>query len=73
MRRSVYVCSLTVMLCIVCLGIGVGVMVSQSSGARDTPLWSESRPTQVPVVQVPNFADMAEHRRAGEFRERDAV
>jgi serine protease Do len=36
-------------------------MVSQSSGARDTPLWSESRPTQVPVVQVPNFADMAEH------------
>jgi serine protease Do len=61
MRRSVHARSLTVMLGVLCLGIGVGVMVKQSSGARDTPFWMETRPAQMPVVQVPNFADMAEH------------
>jgi serine protease Do len=61
MRRLVHVRTLTVMLCVLCLGIGVGVIVSQSSGARDAPFWTETRPTQVPVVQVPNFADLAEH------------
>ncbi len=61
MRRLVYVRSLTVMLCVLGLGIGVGVIVSQSSGARDTPFWTETSPTAIPLVQVPNFADMAEH------------
>jgi serine protease Do len=60
MHRSVHVCSLTVVLCVIGLAIGVGVMVSQSSGARDAPFWTETPPTQVPLVQVPNFADMAE-------------
>ena len=61
MRRSVHVYSLTVILCVLGLAIGVGVLVSQSSGARDAPFWTETPPTQVPLVQVPNFADMAEH------------
>jgi serine protease Do len=61
MRRSVRARAITVMLCVLCLGIGIGAMVSKSSGARDTPFWTETRPTQVPAVQVPNFADMAEH------------
>ena len=61
MRRSVHVRSLTVMLCVLGLGIGVGVMVSLSSGARDAPFWAETPPSAVPLVQVPNFADMAEH------------
>jgi serine protease Do len=61
MRRSVQVRSLTVMLCVLSLGVGVGALVSTSSGARDAPFWTETRPAQVPVVQVPNFADMAEH------------
>src|SRR5919109_2516733 len=61
MHRSVHVRSLTVMLCVLGLAVGVGVMVSQSSGARDAPFWTETPPTQIPVVQVPNFADLAEH------------
>jgi serine protease Do len=43
------------------LAFEVGVMDRQSSGARDTPFWSETPPARVPLVQVPNFADMAEH------------
>ncbi len=61
MRRSVRARVITVALCVLCLGIGVGAMVSKTSGARDTPFWTETRPSQVPIVQVPNFADMAEH------------
>jgi serine protease Do len=60
MRRSVHVRSLTVILCVLGLGIGVGVMVDLSSGARDAPFWTETPPTATPLVQVPNFADMAE-------------
>ena len=55
MRRSVYVRSLTVMLCMLSLAMGVGVMVNWSSGARDAPFWTETPPTQVPLVQVPNL------------------
>jgi serine protease Do len=61
MRRSARARAITVMLCVLCLGIGVGAMVSKASGARGTPFWTETRPSQVPAVQVPNFADMAEH------------
>ena len=61
MRRSIHARSLTVILCALCLGIGVGAIVNNSLGARDAPFWTETRPTQVPVVQVPNFADLAEH------------
>ena len=43
------------------LALGVGVMVSQSWAARDALFWTETPPTQVPVVQVPNWADMAEY------------
>jgi serine protease Do len=49
------------MLCVLFLGIAIGAVVSHSSGARDAPFWTETRPTQIPVVQVPNFADLAEH------------
>ncbi len=42
------------------LVIGMGMMIGTSSGARDAPFWTESRPSQIPVVQAPNFADLAE-------------
>ena len=42
------------------LAISLGMMIGTSSGARDAPFWSESRPTQIPVVQAPNFADLAQ-------------
>jgi serine protease Do len=42
------------------LVIGLGMMIGPSSAARDAPFWSESRPSQIPVVQAPNFADLAE-------------
>jgi serine protease Do len=58
---SVHVRSLTVILWVLCLGIGVGPMVGTSLAARDAPFWTETRPTQVPAVQVPNFAELAEH------------
>jgi serine protease Do len=61
MRRSVHAHALTVMLCVLGLAIGVVVMVGQSSGARDAPFWTETPSTKVPFVQVPNFAEMAEH------------
>ncbi len=43
------------------LVIGMGMMIGTSSGARDAPFWAESRPSQIPVVQAPNFAELAEH------------
>jgi serine protease Do len=49
------------MLAVLGLALGIGAMVGQSSGARDAPFWTETRPSQVPAVQVPNFADIAEH------------
>jgi serine protease Do len=61
MRRWVHARALTIMLCVLCLGIGGGVMVSTSLGARDAPFWTETPPTQVPNVQVPNFAELAAH------------
>jgi serine protease Do len=42
------------------LVIGLGMMLGPSSAARGAPFWSESRPSQIPVVQAPNFADLAE-------------
>jgi serine protease Do len=60
MRRSVRVHSIMVMLVALCLG-GIGPMVSSSSGARDAPFWTETRPTQIPIIQAPNFAELAEH------------
>ncbi len=45
------------------LVIGMGMMIGTSSGARDAPFWAESRPSQIPVVQAPNFADLAEQLR----------
>jgi serine protease Do len=61
MRRIVRARSMAVMFCVLCFGIGIGAVVSNSSGARDAPFWTETRPTQIPIVQVPNFADLAEH------------
>jgi hypothetical protein len=42
--------SLTLLLCMLSLALGVGMMVSQSWGARDALFWTETPPTQVPVV-----------------------
>ncbi|MBI3327528.1 MAG: DegQ family serine endoprotease [Nitrospinae bacterium] len=51
------------MIALICLVIGGGaeVMVSPSSAARAAPFWLESKPGTVPTIQVPNFADLAEH------------
>ncbi|HZD10173.1 MAG TPA: DegQ family serine endoprotease [Candidatus Binatia bacterium] len=35
-------------------------MVRDSSGAQEVPFWTETPPTQIPRVQVPNFADLAQ-------------
>jgi serine protease Do len=61
MRWPGYTRALTLMLCVLCLGVGVGVVISGSPGARAAPFWAETPPAQLPFVQVPNFADLAEH------------
>src|ERR687896_1669639 len=61
MRWSVRTRSLMVMLCVLCLGLGPGAVSSAYAGARQAPFWSETPTTQVPTVQVPNFAELAEH------------
>jgi serine protease Do len=61
MRWSVHTRSLMIMLCMLGLGIGTGAIINSSLGARDAPFWTETRPGHVPSVQVPNFADLAEH------------
>jgi serine protease Do len=61
MRWSVRTRSLMIMLCALCLGLGPGVVSSAYAGARQAPFWSETPTTQVPTVQVPNFAELAEH------------
>lgn len=61
MRRSVHARLLTVIVCVLCLGLGGGVMVGTSMGASNAPFWTETPPTQVPNIQVPNFAELAEH------------
>jgi serine protease Do len=61
MRWSVHARFLTVILCVLCLGIGGGVLVSLSLGAGNAPFWAETPSIQVPKVQVPNFAELAEH------------
>src|SRR5262245_35512057 len=62
MRCSVYLRFLTLSLCMLGLTIG-GAMASQPAGARDVPLWTDKPSTQLPNVQVPNFAELAEHLR----------
>jgi serine protease Do len=61
MRRSVHARALTVILCMLCLGMGGGIMVGTSTGARNAQFWTETPPSQVPSIQVPNFAELAEH------------
>jgi serine protease Do len=58
---SVRTRSLMIMLCVLCLGLGPGAITTSVAGARDAPFWSETPTTQVPTVQVPNFAELAEH------------
>lgn len=45
------------------IGLSVGMMIGTSSGARDAPFWSETAPKSIPIIQAPNFADLAEHLR----------
>jgi serine protease Do len=49
------------MLAVLCLGINMEAWGGTTSGARDVPFWAESSPKEVPTVQVPAFADLAEH------------
>jgi serine protease Do len=61
MRCSVRTCSSMIMLWILCLGLGAGAVSNSFAGAREAPFWSETAATQIPTVQVPNFAELAEH------------
>jgi serine protease Do len=45
------------------IGISVGTMIDASGGAREAPFWSETPSSRIPIVQAPNFADLAEHLR----------
>ncbi|MGH8058679.1 MAG: DegQ family serine endoprotease, partial [Candidatus Entotheonellia bacterium] len=42
------------------LGAGGALWFGVSAGGRDAPFWMESKPGQAPLVQAPNFADLAE-------------
>ncbi|HEX9867973.1 MAG TPA: DegQ family serine endoprotease [Candidatus Tectomicrobia bacterium] len=42
------------------IGVGMDGRLRVSFGAPDTPFWRESRPGDLPTVQAPNFADLAE-------------
>jgi S1-C subfamily serine protease len=42
------------------IGVGMDGRLRGSFGAPDTPFWQESRPGDLPTVQAPNFADLAE-------------
>jgi serine protease Do len=54
----------TLLLLVLLMGVGVGTMVRTSSGgAREAPFWSESPSSPIPIVEVPNFAELAEHLR----------
>jgi serine protease Do len=47
---------------LICLGIVAGGngMLGTAFGAQTAPFWTESQPGQVPKIQVPHFADLAE-------------
>jgi len=61
MRRSIHARALTVIVCLLCFGIGGGIMDGPSMAARTAAFWTETPPSQVPTIQVPNFAELAEH------------
>ncbi|HXH09705.1 MAG TPA: DegQ family serine endoprotease [Alphaproteobacteria bacterium] len=52
-----------IVLLVLLIGIGVGTMVDTSSGGQGTPFWTETPPKSMPIIQAPNFADLAEHLR----------
>ena len=61
MRWSAPVRSVSILLCVLALGVSPGVLRNGFAGARDAPFWTETPPAQIPRVQVPNFAELAEH------------
>lgn len=61
MRWSVRLWAVLMMLSMLTFGVSPGVMQQSFAGAQDAPFWAETPSTQVPRVQVPNFADLAEH------------
>ncbi len=52
-----------IVLLVLLIGIGVGTMVDTSSGGQGAPFWTETPPKSMPIIQAPNFADLAEHLR----------
>ena len=47
---------------LVCVYLGLGVAASIGLvSAADAPFWTESPPEQLPRIQAPDFADLAEH------------
>jgi S1-C subfamily serine protease len=61
MRWSVRTCSSMIMLWVLCFGLGAGAVSDGFAAARGVAFWSETPTTQIPTVQVPNFAELAEH------------
>jgi len=52
-----------IVILVLLIGIGVGTMVDTSSGGQGAPFWTETPPKSMPIIQAPNFADLAEHLR----------
>jgi serine protease Do len=58
------ICRRAAMVAVMCLFMGIGAATdgggSMALGAQQTPFWTESPPAEVPKVQAPNFAELAE-------------
>ena len=61
MRWSARLRAIWILLCVLALGVGPGVVRNGFAGTQDAPFWTETPSAQVPRVQVPNFAGLAEH------------
>jgi serine protease Do len=61
MRRSVRLWAVLPVLSVLMGGVCPGGGQEGFAGGRDAPFWEETPSAQIPRVQVPNFADLAQH------------
>jgi S1-C subfamily serine protease len=60
MPWSVRLWAVLMMLSLLTFGMSPAGVRQSFAGARDAPFWTETPSTQIPRVQVPNFADLAQ-------------